>query len=219
MQTVARKTLEDKMYFENTFVFDYKISYPSFRTSCDVSAAQIINDYYFSAAKSAEDYCRNILFNQAVNDLKYSQEGQPANSYTFVSSYKITYNAQCIVSLYTDTYTYMGGAHGETKRTSDTWNFNTGTRIKLNDIYPLFPSSLFQLQNCINQQIEERLSANPGSFFDDFRVLSRSAFDENNFYLESCHGVIYYQQYDVAPYSTGIPEFNFPLCAASHLLC
>ena len=99
-------------------------------------------------------------------DKRYHQDGLPFNSYTLDAIYQITYNAGCITSLYTDTYTYMGGAHGETKRTSDTWDFMTGNRLKLADVYPLTPASLYQLHRSIARQIAHRLRETPGSYFD-----------------------------------------------------
>ena len=105
----------------------------------------------------------------------------------------------------------MGGAHGETKRTSDTWDFVTGNRLKLADAYSLTPASLYQLHRSIARQIAKRLRETPGSYFEDYRSLLRDTFNVNSFYLQPGSGVIYYQQYDIAPYSTGIPEFYFPL--------
>ena len=121
MQTVTQKTLKDTMYYGDIPVFVYKINYPSFTTTCDETAGRAINAYYAKRAMDTEEYCRNILFAQAAEDKRYHQDGLPFNSYTLEVVYQITYNAGCITSLYTDTYTYMGGAHGETKRTSDTW--------------------------------------------------------------------------------------------------
>lgn len=210
MQTAAQKILEDTMCYRNIPVFIYRIIYPSFTTTCSSAAGDKINSYYYNSARRAEDYCRNVLFAQAVNDKQYSPANRPFNSYTFDAVYKITYNTGCITSLYTDTYTYMGGAHGETKRSSDTWDFNTGSKLHLSDVYPLTPASLNKLQVSIGQQIAERLKTNPGSYFDDYQSLLRNTFDVNNYYVRPGGGVIYYQQYDIAPYSTGLPEFHFP---------
>ena len=211
MQTVTQKTLEDTMYYGDIPVFVYKINYPSFTTTCNETAGRNINAYYANRAMDTEKYCRNILFAQAAEDKRYQQDGLPFNSYTLEVVYQITYNAGCITSLYTDTYTYMGGAHGETKRTSDTWDFVTGNRLKLADAYPLTPASLYQLQRSIARQIAKQLRETPGSYFEDYRSLLKDTFNVNSFYLQPGSGVIYYQQYDIAPYSTGIPEFYFPL--------
>lgn len=115
MQTVTQKTLEDTMYYRDIPVFVYKINYPSFTTTCNETAGRNINAYYANRAMDTEKYCRNILFAQAAEDKRYQQDGLPFNSYTLEVVYQITYNAGCITSLYTDIYTYMGGALGRDK--------------------------------------------------------------------------------------------------------
>lgn len=210
MQTVTQRTLENTMYYKDIPVFIYKINYPCFTTSCSIEAGRAINLYYMNMAANTELYCRTVLFPQAVNDKGYIQDGRPFNSYTLNVDYKITFNSGCFTSLYTDTYTYMGGAHGETKRTSDTWDFNKGTKLHLGDIYALTPASFNYLLLSFEQQIADRLKANPGSYFDDYKSLMRNTFNINSFYVRPGSGVIYFQQYDIAPYSTGLPEFYFP---------
>lgn len=218
MHTVARpKELKDTMYYRNIPVFIYQIKYPFFSSTCSLASARSINKYYEQTAKEAEDYCRTVLYPQALSSAKYIQDDRPFNSYTFDMIYKITYNSGCLTSLYRDSYTYMGGAHGETKRTSETWDFKTGTQLQLNDIYPLSSASRYSLQQCMQQQAAMRLKENPGSYFDNYKTLLADSFHPGNFYL--CPGcfVIYYQQYDIAPYSTGLPEFYFPFIAKDNI--
>ena len=105
MQTVTQKTLEDTMYYGDIPVFIYQIHYPSFTTTCNETAGRDINAYYAKRAMDTEEYCRNILFAQAAEDKRYHQDGLLFNSYTLEAVYQITYNAGCITSLYTDTYT------------------------------------------------------------------------------------------------------------------
>lgn len=211
MQTVIPKILEDTMYYRNIPVFIYKINYPFFTTTCDAAAGQSINNHYSKLAIYTENYCRTILYHQALESAKYIQNHRTYQSYTMNVNYKITYNSRCITSLYMDTYTYMGGAHGETTRTSDTWDFHTGAQLQLNDFYPLFPSSLDTLLNFMEQKTAEKIKKSPGSYFDDYKALLPEAFNQNNYYLQPGYIVIYYQQYDIAPYSSGIPEFYFPM--------
>lgn len=211
MQKVTLHTLEDTMVYRDIPVFIYKIKYPSFTTSCSPVSAGIINDYYSQLAQNAETYCRTVLFTQAAESAKYMQPGSAFNSYTFDMDYQITYNEGCLVSLFMDAYTYMGGAHGETKRTSDTWNFKSGTRMRLADFYPFTPATLYRLQQSIVRQIEERIYSSPGSYFENYKSLLLQTFHVDNFYLKPDNCVIYFQQYDIAPYSTGIPEFNIPI--------
>ncbi|MCD2492529.1 DUF3298 and DUF4163 domain-containing protein [Lacrimispora sp. NSJ-141] len=209
MQTIEQMTLKDSMYLGQIPVFIYQIHYPSFVTTCNEAAAQAINEYYAQAAKKAEKHCRTVLYKQAAENAKYIPSNSPPfNSYTFDVTYEITFNTGCLTSLYMDTYLYMGGAHGETTRTSDTWNFNTGMQLRLNDFYPLSFVSLYRLQKNLDNQVEKRLKITPGSYFDDYSSLIQNTFNPNSFYLQPSGLVIYFQQYDIAPYSTGIPEFS-----------
>lgn len=211
MQTINTNTLTDTMYYKEIPVFTYKITYPSFTTTCNGDASESINNHYVQLAQKTEGYGRKVLYAQAAADAKYPKSPRPFPTYTLDVLYQITYNTGCITSLYTDTYTYAGGAHGQTIRTSDTWDFNTGKRIRLSDIYPLTPASLYQLQKSMEEQVKERLKADPGIYFEDYRSLLQDTFNANSFYIQPGMVIIYYQQYDIAPYSTGLPEFYIPV--------
>lgn len=212
MQVIKDITLKDTLFYRNIPVFIYQIIYPSFTTTCSASSAQKINNYYTQKAKAAEAYCRTVLYPLAAERARYIPESDQAfNSSTFDVTYKITYNHKCTTSLYMDAYTYMGGAHGETKRTSDTWDFTTGTKLSLKDVYALTPTSLQMLQSSIEQQISDRLKENPGSYFEDYKTLLQKTLDISSYYIQPGLIVIYFQQYDIAPYATGLPEFYFPL--------
>lgn len=195
------------MYYQDTPVLTYKIYYPSIISS--LASVKTINYFYYHMAKISEEYCRTVLYQSAQDNAQDSGEN-PFNAYEFIVDFTVTYNQCCILSLYMDTYTYTGGAHGNTIRKSNTWDLETGTLMQLGDVYTLTPESLLNLQESIQQQIAERLQENPGIYFDTYRFLLIDTFNANSFYLLPSHGIIYYQQYDIAPYSTGIPEFSFP---------
>ena len=210
MQTITEKILNDTMLYGNIPVFTYHIAYPSFSTTCVLSAAQTANIYYMQLAENTEQYCRTVLYPQAVESARYITSNHPPfNRYTLDMNYQITYNSGCITSLYMDTYTYMGGAHQELERISDTWDFSTGRQLHLDDISALTPTALNGLQTSVERQIAERLKESPGSYFEDYPYLLRNKFNQNHFFLRPGYIVIYYQQYEIAPYATGIPEFSF----------
>lgn len=211
MQKIFQKTLKDTMYYKDNPIFIYEINYPYFTTTCSTTSANYINNYYAHNAKSTEEYCRTVLYPQALESARYIPNTQPFNSYTLTVEYKITYNSDCITSLYMDTYTYMGGAHDAVTRTSYTWNFKTGEQLLLSDFYPITTYSLFSLQQNIANQIAARLKVTPDSYFDNYKTLLKSIFNPKNFYLTPKGLVIYFQQYDIAPYTGGLPEFSIPL--------
>lgn len=211
MQTIFQKLLEDAMTYHDMPVFIYKIYYPCFTTTCSAAAAESINRHYTENALAAETHCRTVLYPQAVETARYIVDKKPPfNSYTFDSVYQVTYNQNCVTSLYFDSYTFMGGAHGATFRNSDTWDFSTGSRMALKDFYPHGASFTEYLFINIEQQIAERLKTTPGSYFDNYAQLLRDNFHPENYFLKPEGIVIYYQQYDIAPYSTGLPEFLIP---------
>lgn len=202
------------MLYGNIPVFTYHIAYPSFSTTCVLSAAQTANIYYMQLAENTEQYCRTVLYPQAVESARYITSNHPPfNRYTLDMNYQITYNSGCITSLYMDTYTYMGGAHQELERISDTWDFSTGKQLHLDDISALTPAALNGLQTSVERRIAERLKESPGSYFEDYPYLLRNKFNQNHFFLRPGYIVIYYQQYEIAPYATGIPEFSFRMPA------
>ena len=122
----------------------------------------------------------------------------------------MTYNDGCFVSLYFDQYEFTGGAHGSTRRTSQTWDFETGRQLGLGSFYPDHPDYIRDIQSWIEYEIAGRLKSEPSTYFEDYPELLRSTFQAGNFYLTPQGIVVYYQQYDIAPYSTGITEFLLP---------
>lgn len=208
MQTISTNICQRTMYSRGIPVFQYKISYPCFHTTYNIAAARKINQYYSLYAQNTEAYARTVLFPQAADNAKFIPRNEPPFiSYEFLSEYQAAYNKDCIVSLYTDRYEFMGGAHGSTTRQSETWNFKTCARLKLEQFFPHDPSFPENIFREIESQISVRQKETPSSYFDDYAVLLRKNFHPENFYLSGSGIVIYYQQYDIAPYSTGIPEF------------
>ncbi len=211
MQIISKKTLTDIMRYNGITVFTYAIHYPQFTSSCSSDAAQSINKFYEFRSRQSEVYCRTVLYPQAVDQARYVQKNQfPFNSYQFLSVFQTTYNKNCITSLYTDQYMYLGGAHGNTTRDSQTWDFNTGKQLSLEDFFPNNAQFTEYIFKGIQQQIEEQMKTAPSQYFDDYASLLRGNFNINGFFIKPSKVVIYYQQYDIAPYVRGIPEFLFP---------
>lgn len=231
MQTILSRTLSDTMYYRNFPVLSYRIDYPFFLTDCTSAAARQINLFYAEGAKEAEYRCRTEIYPQAALQVRYTPPGSsPFRGYEWIQSYRITRNTACITSLYLEQYSYMGGAHGSTLRTSQTWDFCSGKRLLLEDFFPpacqnpvcpppvclpFSPDASVSprdfLLTGIEVQAAKRLLAEPGSYFEDYKTLVQSSFLSDSFYLTDNDLVIFYQQYDIAPYASGLPEFFFSL--------
>jgi len=58
-------------------------------------------------------------------------------------------------------------------------------------------------------QADENMQQQP-IYFEDYRNLIVQHFNPASYYLSNDGLVIYYQQYEIAPYATGIVEFTIP---------
>ncbi|MDO5516760.1 MAG: DUF3298 and DUF4163 domain-containing protein [Clostridium sp.] len=128
---------------------------------------------------------------------------KPLFPYEIKSYFTITKKNDDIISLYNDYYEFLGGAHGSTIRTGYTVDRNTEQLLSLKDLF----TEKYDYKNIINNKIKEELRKNPEKYFysaDNFQGIS----DNQGFYISDGSLIIFYEQYDIAPYVAGIPEFK-----------
>ena len=211
MQTVVANTRSDTLYTKNGIpVLFYKIETPSFSSNCSQQAVEKINAFYEALAKEKEAYCRTELYSQASEDAQYIRDNEPAfQRYEYLMNYHITLNRGCVVSLYREEYSYLGGAHGMTVRTSESWDFTDGKKITLKE---LLGGSGYEdtVKQWIKKQIAENLKTPNSIYFEDYKKNVETSFRSDNFYLTPDHIIVFFQQYDIAPYVAGITEFRLP---------
>ncbi|MDR2046423.1 MAG: DUF3298 and DUF4163 domain-containing protein [Clostridiales bacterium] len=129
-------------------------------------------------------------------------------------SYKVTYEQNGVLSFYRDEYVYKDGdAHGLTTRTSKTVDLNDCKTLTLDDFFKT-RKERGALLDAITRQAEQNAKSNSVVYFENYKRLIKEKFKPDNFYLSGDKVVIYYQQYDIAPYSSGIIEFSVPYKAA-----
>lgn len=205
--TVNKRILQDTMKYNGVALLAYRIEYPEFSSVFYRKAAMKMNKFYRDKAYEYEKYYRNVLFNMDVEQYKYDmQNGYPVREFDAVVEFNVTYNEFCIISLYTDEYEYTGGAHGNTIRTSQTWNLQEQRTIKLSELFRIQLGYRIYIFKIIADEIKKDESI----YFPDWEKLIVQTFNEESFYVTYEGIVIYYQQYDIAPYSSGIREFLIP---------
>lgn len=202
-----KNVLKNELEYEGTVLLTYRIAYPVFLGSRYQMALAVVNKYYEQKALAYQTYLENELFAQAVEQYKESLENNyPMNPYEAIVEFKQTYAQACVLSLYFDQYEYTGGAHGNTVRTSQTWNLQRCGRIRLEE---LFGCGL-DYKDYIFSQVKSQIEKNPDIYFDNYGTLLIETFNPESFYCTPQGIVVYYQQYDIAPYSSGIREFLIP---------
>lgn len=206
MNYVNKNILEKELFYDGALVLKYHIEYPSINISVVNESAIIkFNNYNKNLALEIQKKAETELYHNAVETYKYNKaNGYPIMVFEVYRNFMITYEHLNILSLYTDEYTFAGGAHGNTIRSSQTWNLFLGTMMNLDNFFPRNPYFLINVLKQINQQIAKE----PDIYFDNTCNLVLNTFNPESFYLTPNSIIIYFQQYDIAPYSSGIREFT-----------
>lgn len=204
---VEKCVLADTLTFNGVTLLTYKIEYPAFRSFRYQACMPKINRYYRKRAVYFQRYCKRVLFPMAVKQYKSDlANGFPVREYEAMQVFHITYQKNCIVSLYLDQYQFTGGAHGSTTRFSETWNMDICRQLSLNRLVFCPPDR----KTFILSEVEAQIKLEPELYFEDYSTLIRENFRENQFYATPEGLIVYYQQYDIAPYASGIREFLIP---------
>jgi len=205
--TCSTKTLQDKLKYNGVVLVDYTIEYPVFCSSCYKTCVTTVNEFYRNRALEFRRYCETELFDSAVAQYKDAiLNSFPVRVFEALSVFVMTYMCGCIISLYNDRYEYTGGAHGNTLRESQTWDLSHCGVIDLATLATCQPDFKTYILSVVEQQIKKE----PDLYFENYQELIAQTFSEQNFYARKKGIVIYFQQYDIAPYSSGIREFLLP---------
>lgn len=204
MFKINTNLIEREMKYDNTVVLKYHIEYPSIVIPNNRNGERKFNTYNEKLALSLQKKSENELYKESVELYKYNKSNNyPIMVYDIYRNYNVTFNSKALVSLYFDEYIFSGGANGNTTRTSQTWDFNYNYMLQLYEFFYKNPYFLIDLLKKINSQI----SINSNTYFPDSCNLVLETFNPLNYYLTPQGIAIYFQQYDIAPHSSGIPTF------------
>ena len=208
---ISSRTIRRELTYCNTPILKYTCTYPVFSSRNPRVRVDKLNRYYENAAAAFVRYVRQTLWPAAIADYRNSvANGYPIHEYEAVRDYALTENEDCLVSLYTDQYEYTGGAHGSTIRTAQTWLLPQAEKLNLCNLFPFDSTYLARVKLAVIDQIEAQIASGNDSYFDNYRELVLQTFNACQFYLTPEGLIIYFQQYDIAPYSSGIPTFCLP---------
>lgn len=206
MYKIIKNIFENELYYRGSLILKYKIEYP--KMISNNMGANRFNQYNYTKALQLKQYVESELFKEAKETYDYNvSNGYPIMVYEIISNYTITYNQDPLVSLYSDEYIYSGGAHGNTIRSSQNWNIHSGNQFPLENLFNHNCSYILYILKEINKQIEQQITDGVNYYFENYCNLVLTTIDLNNFYLEPKYIIIFFQQYDIAPYSSGIPTF------------
>lgn len=208
---VKANQLKGDMEYKGQKLLTYTINYPQFSSERFRNFANKLSAYYKAEAVLYKKYHVAKLFQMSIDDYEYAISNNfPVRPYEVLTVYTITHNNNCVLSLYFDRYEYTGGAHGMTTRSADTWNLKSGRRMDLSEFFPGKKDYTSYIIAEINKQTAKDIADNNNIYFEDVNDLVKENFNEKNFYIVPEGVVIFFQHYEIAPYSSGIRTFLIP---------
>jgi hypothetical protein len=168
------------------------------------------NRFYRENALNQQKYIISQIMEPAMEEI--SGQGMDIQN-QWIADYHVTYNKGSVISMYNDQFQYTGGAHGITMRTSQTWLVPEGRQMELWEFFHEDADYAQKLKREIKRQVKERRDQDPSSYFENYGELIEQNFKPQNFFIKENPSalIIYFEPYEIAPHSTGIPEFAIGL--------
>lgn len=208
MNKIKINYVEKELYYKGEVIVKYSIEYPEIIESPYIEGAQKFNHKNREDALTLKKFAEGEFYNQAKETYEYNkQNGYPIMVYELINECNITYNYKKLVSLYQDEYTFSGGAHGATVRKAQTWDLELAREIPLKSFFGQNEYYQIDIIKQINEQIAKQIEEGNDIFFPDYCSLVLETFRLENYYLTPKGIIIFFQQYDIAPYSSGIQTF------------
>lgn len=193
--------------YKDQLLLSGEIHYPQFSSENEEYRLGKLNRLLMADAMAYQAYCAETLFNMAIEQYEDGlKHNYPFREFAALLTYEITDLSECIISLYQERYEFTGGAHGNTRRSSLTYNARAGKTVSLSSLI----TCRRDYKKYLLDEIAAQIGKEPSVYFDNANVLIADTFNPEQFYLTPRGVVIYYQQYDIAPYASGIREFLIP---------
>lgn len=208
---IYTRKIEKTFMYNGSQMLKIDIEYPNVKLSHGGVVQSRINIDFNNIARSFYSYAVKTLLPNAIEHYKSAVINEfPFNPYDADMKYTLTQNDNCTLSVFFDKYEYTGGAHGQTVRISDNRSLQTGNIIKLSDIFKNSPGYIKLILRRIIKQADKNIEDMPGIYFDDYKKLIVENFNPQSFNITPDSLDFYYQQYDIAPYASGIIVFSIP---------
>lgn len=163
------------------------------------------SEHAIALSSAIEDYFNKSL-TQDLELAKAAAEDQYLKGdkkYDFGVGYKVTYNKDGIISILMTYGSYSGGAHGLAHNIAYNYNIIEGRELELQDAFNKDVNSY----NIVKEEIVKQMKAKKDIFFDDSIDIVKNYSEPFEFYITEHGVVIYFEEYEVGPFASGIPEF------------
>ncbi|MDD3416085.1 MAG: DUF3298 domain-containing protein [Lachnospiraceae bacterium] len=174
------------------------------------NASSKINDYL--KAKEEEFFKSAYDYKTEANEFYINSGSTTVEDYYYGYSFSGSFSREridhSVISLTSEEYYYMGGAHGQTIKSGLNFDAATGELLTLQDISTnkdalIESAKSYILTVCKSPYYQELL-------FDDYEESIPSILVDGNWYFSKGGLTFIANQYEIAPYVAGIIEFTIP---------
>ncbi|AZB44133.1 DUF3298/DUF4163 domain-containing protein [Bacillus sp. FJAT-42376] len=185
------------------------VEYPQMIGMTNREAEKAINqELKNQAGKSAVQY-KAFKEKEEKDKEQWEKDGKPYKwvPYEYKSTYEIHFNKNHLLSIVFYEYQYLGGAHGTTF--AKTLNFNTlnGTPFQLTKV---IHDKIAKLKNYAAADLRNQANKQQTAIFED--ALKDITINNSRTWTFHSKGIkLIFQQYEVGPYASGMPEVTVPI--------
>ena len=158
-------------------------------------------------------YFENYLY---TNEGIYKETMASSFNWQSLKFLHILMNGSHVLSFYIDHYAFTGGAHGLQTRQYTVVNLWTGKEVRLKDIFK--ENSETQLSSILSDKIHEKNHLPTTQSLKDAGFFTDTIKPTDNFYITREGIGFFYNQYDIAPYTTGSIDVFIPFNELKDLL-
>jgi len=158
-------------------------------------------------------YFENYLY---TNEGIYKETMASSFNWQSLKFLHILMNGSHVLSFYIDHYAFTGGAHGLQTREYTVVNLWTGREVSLKDIFK--ENSETQLSSILSDKIHEKNHLPTTQSLKDAGFFNDTVKPTDNFYVTRQGIGFFYNQYDIAPYTSGSIDVFIPFNELKDLL-
>lgn len=178
-----------------------------------LSDSKVQDNINYTLEKSTIDF-KNEMEKGAKEFIKEAKkEGWEIRPFTASSDYEVSYNKNGLISISVTSYQYTGGAHGLASKRNYTLEIELGKELSLKDLF----KDDSNYKKVIDEEIKTQIEAKKDEYFDGdmgFQGIS----DAQSFYIKDGKLVIHFGLYEIAPYASGMKEFEIPFSSLKDII-
>jgi hypothetical protein len=196
--------------------YEGKIKYPQIEILINRTAKNKINETIKKHIRTSYKYSLDLEQDeQDFRDEFYEDHGYPVPedmewmyNFTYDVHYRIKFNENNLLSILIYDSIYTGGAHGMSVVKSYNFNALTGDRIKLAQVATT-SSAMQKMKNYVKVDLMNQDGRGQTDIFEEY-IDSIVIDNDRPFYFKGNGIVVKFTEYEVGPYSSGMPESYIP---------